>query len=383
MNQIHKTDDYNLLQPSRTGRPGFESFKNEKDGRYYFHFNDAKGVAFLFSQAYQVETTRDKGIQSVVKNAVVEAQFEHQNTGGGFFFILRAGNRQEIARSREFDSLKELEEKQAYLRQNLSLSANKEKSKATIEPIEKQAGKKPTIKPTLVVSPPISVLEKTEKLEEAPLVQTESKSSETKDLSDDTLRHIFRIEIYKSNTTERQYGKIIHPFSDQTQTFTGFDSAAILAFMATKLQGDLPKTSTTTKGNQPNAATPMPRPSPELSPLTALNLTNNSAVFLQNQPFALILAPLPNESIGVQAGQSCIVETHVFNLDTFERFKLLEKRITVLSDANTQALYVRIEPLVLGANSYRLSVDVRILSSDKSVTEAVQRWQGSIILQVN
>lgn len=383
MNQIHKTDDYNLLQPSRTGRPGFESFKNVKDGRYYFHFNDAKGVAFLFSQAYQAETTRDKGIQSVVKNAAVEAQFEHQNTEGGFFFILRAGNRQEIARSRDFSSLKELEEKQTFLRQNLSLSAHKEKGKATIEPIENQAAKKPTIKPTLVLSPPVSVLEKTNNLEEIPLVQAGIKDAETKDPSDDTLRHIFRIEIYKSNTTERLYGKIIHPFSDQTQTFTGFDSSAILAFMTTKLQGDLPKTATTMKGNQPNSITTMPRPSPELSPIKALNLTNNSPFFLQNQPFALILTPLPNESIGVQAGQPCIVETHVFNLDTFERYKLLEKRMTVLSDANTQALYVRIEPLVLEVNSYRLSVDVRILSSDKMVTEAVQRWQGSIILQVN
>lgn len=383
MNQIHKTNDYNLLQPSRTGRAGFESFKNDEDGCYYFHFNDAKGVAFFFSQAYQVETARDKGIQSVVKNAAVEAQFEHQNTEGVFFFILRAGNRQEIARSRDFSTLKELEEKQTFFRQNLSLSAHKEKSKATIETVEKQAAKKPSIKPTLVVTPPISVLEKADNLEEMPLVKAQNVVLEAKDLSDDTLRHIFRIEIYKSNTTERLYGKIIHPFSDQTQTFTGFDSSAILTFMTTKLQGDLPKIPTTMKDSQPDAATTMPKPSPQLSPVKALNLINNSSIILQNQPFALVLTALPNEHIGVQAGQLCTVETHVFNLDTYERYKLLEKRITVLSDTNKNELYVRIAPLVLGANSYRLSVDVRILSSDKTVMEEVQRWQGSIILQVN
>lgn len=383
MNQIHKTNDYNLLQPSRTGRAGFESFKNDEDGRYYFHFNDAKGVAFLFSQAYQAETARDKGIQSVIKNAAVETQFEHQNTGGGFFFILRAGNRQEIARSRNFNTLKELEEKQTFFRQNLSLSAHKEKSKATIETVEKQASKKPAIKPTLSVSLPISALEKTSILEETPFVETQSIVTEVKDLSDDTLRHIFRIEIYKSNTTERLFGKIIHPFSDQTQTFTGFDSSAILAFMTTKLQGDLPKIPITMKGNQPNAATTMPKPSPQLSPVKALNLINNSTIILQNQPFALVLTALPNERIGIQAGQPCIVEVHVFNLDTYERYKLLEKRMAILSDTNKNELYVRIEPLVLGANSYRLSVDVRILSSDKTVLEEVQRWQGSIILQVN
>ena len=137
------------------------------------------------------------------------------------------------------------------------------------------------------------------------------------------------------------------------------------------------------KDSQPDAATTMPKPSPQLSPVKALNLINNSSIILQNQPFALVLTALPNEHIGVQAGQLCTVETHVFNLDTYERYKLLEKRITVLSDTNKNELYVRIAPLVLGANSYRLSVDVRILSSDKTVMEEVQRWQGSIILQVN
>ena len=119
MSQIHKTDDYNFAQPSRTGRAGFESFKDDADGRFYFHFNDAKGVPILFSQAYQRDTTRDKGVQSVMKNAAIEEQFERQNTEGGFYFLIRAGNRQEIARSRVFKSLVELVQKQTYLRQNL------------------------------------------------------------------------------------------------------------------------------------------------------------------------------------------------------------------------------------------------------------------------
>ena len=102
-----------------------------------------------------------------------------------------------------------------------------------------------------------------------------------------------------------------------------------------------------------------------------------------NQPFALVLTALPNELSGVQTGQPCITEIHAFNLDTRERFKMMEKRVTVLSDANKREFFVRIEPLVLFAGSYRLSVAVRIMSNDNMEKAEIQRWQGSIIMQVN
>ena len=55
MSNTHKAYQYNLAQSSRLGQAGFESFKNENDDRFYFHFNDAKGEALLFSQAYRRE----------------------------------------------------------------------------------------------------------------------------------------------------------------------------------------------------------------------------------------------------------------------------------------------------------------------------------------
>jgi uncharacterized protein len=390
MSQIHKTDDYNFAQPSRTGRAGFESFKDDADGRFYFHFNDAKGVAFLFSQAYQRDITRDKGIQSVIKNAASDEQFERQNIEGGFCFIIRAGNKQEIARSHVFKSLVELVQKQTFLRQNLSLMAIQETSKATTVSVDKPTVKEATAQPTSGISPAFLKAENEDLKEKVAALETQlaglqSVALETKDLSDETLRHVFRIEIYKNNSPERLYGKIIHPFSDQTQTFTGFDSQTILAFMTTKVQADLPITATTLTTPQPTTPqyqkAAVPKPSLERSPVKAINLNNSSNLLQQNQPFALMLNALPNERNGIQAGQTCDVEITAFNLDTREKFKLLEKRTTIQSDSNKYDLNVRIEPLVLNMGSYRLSF-VAHIAPHKATVETKTKWQGSIILQV-
>jgi uncharacterized protein len=395
MNQIQKNDNYNFAQPSRTGRAGFELFKNDKDGLYYFHFNDAKGIAFLFSQGYQRETSRDKGVQSVIKNAADETHFERQevktkgkNTEGGYFFVLRSGNRQEIARSVVFKSHVELVEKQTYLRQNLSLSAHDMKSKENTAMVEQAAAQRsiaelsPIISPTVKAAENENLKEKVDK-DRGTLTQSMNPNSDSKNLSDDTLRHIFRIEIYKSNTTERLFGKIIHPFSDQTKTFTGFDSTAILSFMTEKLQADLPKTTTSLKGNQPPSATSVkPKPSLELSPVKIINLSKDTLVPHSNQPFGLVLTALPNECRGIQVEQPCDIEIYAYNLDIGERYKLLEKHGTVLSDTTKNDLFVRIEPLVLFAGSYRISVVVHIMSNDNTEKTEIQKWQGSIILQI-
>ncbi len=396
MSHIHKTDDYNFAQPSRTGRAGFESFQNEADGRFYFHFNDAKGVPFLFSQAYQREMTRDKGIQSVIKNAAFEAQFERQDTEGGFYFSLKAGNKQEIARSRVFKSLVELMQKQTYLRQNLSLIAHQEPSKTVTVVADKPKVVEETAKPASGVSNALLKAENDDLKEKIAALEKQISSLqkvflEEKDLSDDTLRHVFRIEMYKNNTPERLNGMIFHPFSEQKQPFSGFDSAAILSFMTNKMQADLPeitpnlktptpqyvKSETTTKQTTTTSAAKF-NPSAERSPVKVVNLGNDTTTIHQNHPFALIINALPNERYGVQVGQVCNVEVTAFNLDTRERFKLMEKRTTVQLDRNKYDLCARIEPLVLNTGAYRLSLVVNMLSNNDNNV----KWQGSIILQV-
>ena len=102
-------DKYDFKQPSRSGKFGFETFRHDKDKFYYFHFNDHNGKAFLFSQAYRDSKSRNHGIHSVVENARKANRYLKEETPDGkFFFILKAGNNHEIARSHEFESRQEM-----------------------------------------------------------------------------------------------------------------------------------------------------------------------------------------------------------------------------------------------------------------------------------
>ena len=384
MSNTHKADQYNLAQPSRLGQAGFESFKNENDDRFYFHFNDAKGVALLFSQAYRREIDRDKGVQSVIRNAALDERFERQNTEGGHFFTLRAANRQEIARSRDFLKAPELEKQLTFFRQNLLLSADNSMLIARANDPEKTVDAPKTSPPKVIPQSNLSSenadLKTKIKVLEAQLAAQNDVLSEKKDLSDEPLRQVFRIEVYKSSTSERVHGQIIHPFSDTVQTFNGLDIQTITAFMSEKMQTNLGIVTQAAPKTQPLP----PKPTPQLSPVTVLNLNNGQQPLRANQPFALMLTALPHERNGVTLGQSCLVEIHVFNLDTRERYKMLEKRtaVVLLEEANKQSMGVRVEPLVLYAGSYRLSLIVHILPSNTEGGEEELTWQGGTILQI-
>ncbi|MEK7253641.1 MAG: YegP family protein, partial [Bacteroidota bacterium] len=106
-------DKYDFTRRSQSGKAGFERFKTED--KYYFHFNDEAGNAILYSQAYTLAKNRDNGIQSVLVNVPNPVRFEKAQEGGKPFFILRAANRQEIARSPFFNSEKKMEEALKFL----------------------------------------------------------------------------------------------------------------------------------------------------------------------------------------------------------------------------------------------------------------------------
>ncbi|MFK7847708.1 MAG: DUF1508 domain-containing protein [Rhodothermales bacterium] len=98
---------YLFDQLSTSGEVGFESFRNPETKQHFFHFNDDQGQALLFSQGYSSPKGRDNGIRSVIKNAVIPERFESKEHNGKYYFVLRAGNRQEIAQSRFFASAAE------------------------------------------------------------------------------------------------------------------------------------------------------------------------------------------------------------------------------------------------------------------------------------
>ena len=398
MSQTHKTDDYNLMQPSKSGRAGFESFKSE-DGRFYFHFNAADGSALLFSQAYRREIDRDKGVQSVIKNAANENHFSQVGTEGLFFFTLRASNGQEIARSRYYANAKDVKSQRTYFCENLSLSAS-----LASETSEKISASTPETAEYADSDCEHTTLKNTVASVDAQLKNQPNADFEAIDNSTDVepLRQVFRIEIYKGEQPEKFNGKITHPFTNESQTFVGFDNQAVMGFIADKIQVEMPQKGTASvapTASQPSVAPPqygaektvnqgvreaVPNASmAELSQLVLTNLNNSKNAPQSTTPFEISLRPHFRERNGAVANMACRAEVHVFALDTRQKYKLLEKRLFITVPENDKnGLEVNIQPLVLNSGSYRLTVIVGVLSSADLNAAVVNHWQGSTILSL-
>ena len=96
-------NQYLLDQKGESKSVGLDAFK-AASGLFYFHFNNEDGEPLLFSEGYSSARSRDNGIKSMIRNAGLENRFEKREEGGKPYFIVRAGNRQEIGRSKLFDS---------------------------------------------------------------------------------------------------------------------------------------------------------------------------------------------------------------------------------------------------------------------------------------
>jgi uncharacterized protein YegP (UPF0339 family) len=83
---------------------GFNVFQNEKDSLYYFAMVDENGKVILKSEGYTTEKARDNGIESVMRNRDIKERWLQSKDEGGHYLSLRAGNRQEIARTCHFES---------------------------------------------------------------------------------------------------------------------------------------------------------------------------------------------------------------------------------------------------------------------------------------
>ena len=95
-------DDY-LPCDRYAGDAGFHRFFNADGEEWYFAFNGEGGKTYLRSEGYTTEAARDNGIASVIKNAPLEERWKMVEEDGHFYYALRAGNNQEIARSCPYD----------------------------------------------------------------------------------------------------------------------------------------------------------------------------------------------------------------------------------------------------------------------------------------
>ncbi|MEO1628687.1 MAG: YegP family protein, partial [Bacteroidota bacterium] len=94
-------DDYLPCEAYAGEKGGFHTFFDEEKKEYYFSFIDDNGDVALRSEGYTTAAARDNGIASVKKNAPIEERWKKDTALNGryHFYLLKAGNNQEIARS--------------------------------------------------------------------------------------------------------------------------------------------------------------------------------------------------------------------------------------------------------------------------------------------
>ena len=106
------TDDYRPLafyEARISGNEsGIDTFDAD-DGEFYFTYNLASKVV-LISEGYKADKSRENGANSVLKNLPLPERYQREvHPNGKHYFNLRAGNNQEIATSRWFDSAEAME----------------------------------------------------------------------------------------------------------------------------------------------------------------------------------------------------------------------------------------------------------------------------------
>ncbi len=82
----------------------YRAFRTKKDNNFHFQFLTEKGDPILKSQPYADKNACFNGIKSVMKNAGDTSRYEKMEEGGKHFFIIKAGNNQEIGRSVAYNS---------------------------------------------------------------------------------------------------------------------------------------------------------------------------------------------------------------------------------------------------------------------------------------
>jgi uncharacterized protein YegP (UPF0339 family) len=406
MSSIHKSDEYNLMQKSQSGKAGFESFMGE-DGRYYFHFNDKTGTALLYSQAYKKPNERDAGIKSVMKNAVIKARFESINEGDKHYFVLRAGNKFAIGRSRFFKNKADMEAHRLLLSNYFISESNERDIVADVATSN-----------TILASSELSkeavssfknaeneVLQHRIKELEMQVEQLEKSKMDVSDVEKTEMpRQVFRIEIYKNDTSKRFHGKIIHPLTTDMRVFSGIDSQTIEEFMHEKINLKVEKTvapqakvagekSVSTNENiAPNEVSRalsdernMPATQARKAIITAYNPFNGSGAIEQDSPFELTMKPKLDVGENLKNGEQYLMKIYVFSFASRDHFMLLERSITF--DGNAQnILKTRVHQNALPNGSHRLTL---VISEPNQVVDPALKyfegttWNGETIIQVH
>lgn len=207
---------YDFSQPSPTGVKGFETFRSQKDDKYYFHFNDPTGIPVLYSLGYVGKKSRDNALKKTIELASDMDQVERNAEGDSHYFVFRGGTQKEIARSRTFmkadDMEKRILELMAFIQEN-----ELEKILENAEPKQKESNPKTA---TTKVNTPSK--------------KTKAESKEKKPLKNEQIAHTksrFTIDLYRTGPDYELRGKIEHPLTGDKKSFRGLDHETVFDFL--------------------------------------------------------------------------------------------------------------------------------------------------------
>ncbi len=214
MNPQKDTYDFDYEAPYR--QPGFITFKTEKGA--FFRFLDEEGKDVLFSQKYASTKSRDNGMESVKINSGNADRYRRVEENGKFYFILKAANHQEIARSRKYSNELEMEAALILFKNYCDKGAFEHKE----NPIPKLS---------------TNISTKTKSPKKPPKKTVPSKVMvPTKEFSN--TKAAFRLELYHNDENSPISGIITNLHTDKKQNFKGLDETTIIDF----IKSNLPKT---------------------------------------------------------------------------------------------------------------------------------------------
>lgn len=108
---------------------GYFEIKQAKDGQFHFNLKAGNHEIILSSELYTTRAACENGIASVQKNSGDENRFEvRESKNGKPYFVLKAGNGQEIGRSEMYESKASCENGIASVQKNGSAEEIKDKT---------------------------------------------------------------------------------------------------------------------------------------------------------------------------------------------------------------------------------------------------------------
>jgi uncharacterized protein len=86
--------------------PGKFELRKSITGQYHFKLKASNGEPLLSSEMYSSKSAAENGIESVKKNALLEARYEHKiSTNWQPYFVLKAANDEPIGTSQIYSSV--------------------------------------------------------------------------------------------------------------------------------------------------------------------------------------------------------------------------------------------------------------------------------------